>query len=191
MALFTTDEAARLKGPHIGRGWFAEIQLASGTWYLHNGVGTVTHAEHDWRGVSDPLGGTLAAVEEAEEDRFGQAVAVRVLLAGVNAAFWASVKLEARGMEGRPAKLYWALIDPEDGTIGIFKSLFPMGCRISTPRLHHEGIGTRYVAITFEGFWQSQNYPFGGRWNDADQRRRFPGDKGLQYAGSDVHEQWR
>ncbi|RYG99558.1 MAG: transcriptional regulator, partial [Alphaproteobacteria bacterium] len=30
--------------------------------------------------------------------------------------------------------------------------------------------------------------PFGGRWTSADQRRRYPGDKGLDYVGVKVTE---
>jgi hypothetical protein len=189
MSLFSADEMAKLAGPHVSRAWFGEFDLPSGYAYLHNGVGTVTVAGQEWRGLTDPLGGVLVSIDAVEDPRFGQAAAVGIVLSGVNVAFWKSVKADARDLEGRTAILHWASFDPETGELGMFKTMFPG--KMSAPSLHRQGLGTRLVGLTIEGFWQSQNYPFGGRWNFSDQMRRYPGDKGGQFIGQKVAEQWK
>lgn len=183
------EEMAELSGPHVTRAWFGEFDLPSGFSRLHDGVGRVTANGHEWRGVSDPLGaGTLVSIEAVDDPRFGQAAAVRVILSGVNVAFWKSVKADARAIEGRTATLYRAIYDPETVTLKHFKAMLPG--KMSSPSVHHQGPGVRFVGLTIEGFWQSQNFPFGGRWNYADQLRRFPGDKGGQYISQKVAEKW-
>lgn len=189
MALFSADDMDALGGPHVARCWFAELDLPSGFQRVHNGVGRVTVGGYEWRGVSDPVSGVLVSVDSIDDPRFGEAAAINIVLSGVNVAFWQSVKADARDLEGRDANIYWGAFDPETGENIIFKKLLPG--KMSAPSLHRQGIGTRYVGLTIEGFWQAQNYPFGGRWNGADQKRRYPGDKGLDLVGVEVAEQWQ
>jgi hypothetical protein len=189
MALFSSTDMDKLSAPHIARAWFAELNLPSGFQRVHNGVGRVTVGGYEWRGVSDPVSGALVSIEAVEDPRFGQAAAVNIVLSGVNATFWKSVKQDARDLEGRSANLYWGAFDQETGENIMFKKLLPG--KMSAPSLHRQGIGVRFVGLTIESFWQAQNYPFGGRWNGADQRRRYPGDKGLDLVGVEVAEQWQ
>lgn len=184
---FTEDDFDRLSGPHVARAWFAEIDLPSGIKRHHNGVGTVTAGGHEWLGVTDPLGGQLVQIDAVEDPRFGQAPSVVITLGGISVAFWREVKDTAREMEGRRCDLFWASFDPETGEIDIeLKKLFPG--RITAPSLVRSGIGIRNAVFTIESLWQSQNYPFGGKWNASDQMRRFPGDKGGQFIGVKVVE---
>ena len=189
MPLFSKDDMEKLSGPHVARCWFAELDLPSGFQRVHNGVGRVTVGGYEWRGVSDPISGVLVSVDAVEDPRFGQAAAVTIVLSGVNVAFWKSVKADARDLEGRDANLYWGAFDPETGENIMFKKLLPG--KMSAPTLTRQGIGVRYVGLTIESFWQAQNFPFGGRWNGADQRRRYPGDKGLDLVGQQVAETWQ
>ena len=188
MGLFSSDDLAKLAGPHVARCWFGEFDLPSGYAYLHSGVGRITVNGQEWRGISDPIAGVLVHVDAVEDPRFGSAAAVNIILSGANAEFWRSVKTDARALEGRDAILHWAAFDPETGENLMFKSMFPG--KMSSPTLTRQGIGTRFIGLTIEGFWQAQNYPFGGRWNFSDQKRRYPGDKGGQYIGQKVSEQW-
>ncbi|HWK65404.1 MAG TPA: transcriptional regulator [Rhizobiaceae bacterium] len=187
MPTFSEADFDRLSGPHVSRAWFAEIDLPSGIKRLHNGVGRVTIGGHEWLGVTDPTGGQLVRVDTVEEPRFGQAPSVLITLGGISVAFWREVKSTARQMEGRRCDLYWAEFDPETGEISIaLKKLFPG--KISAPSLQRAGIGIRNAGFVIESLWQSQNYPFGGRWNAADQERRYPGDLGGQFIGVKVQE---
>lgn len=197
MSVIITSEADRalLARPHISRAWFGMFDFPSGVKYLHNGYGPYTVGGQEYLGISDPLGGRLVGIAQVEEPQFGQAAAVQLVLSGVSADFIAEVKRDARALEGRSATLYWAAFDGETEAIiplngtGLIP-LFPRG-RMSAPSISRQGIGVRYVSLTIEGMWSSQNYAPGGRWNYADQLRRYPGDKGLQFVGVEVSENWQ
>lgn len=174
----------------MARAWFLELDLPDGLMRLHNGVGTIVVGGREWKGVTNPLGGQMVALSNVEEPRFGQAVSVNITLSGANKAFLQSVHSTRKEIEGRRADLYWAAFDGETGEVLMGpKKLFPG--KISSPVISWHGLGTRLVSVTIESIWSGDNYPFGGRWNDADQRRRYPGDKGLQYVGVKVQEQWQ
>ena len=57
-----------------------------------------------------------------------------------------------------------------------------------------EGPDQRRITIEAEGLFFRRNSPPRGRWSDADQKARYPGDRGLErlplYAGS-YETQWR
>lgn len=186
--LFSSEDRAFLRRPHISRVWFAEIDLPSGVARLHSGSGRVFVGGHEWRGVTDPGGSQLVSIGAVEEPRFGQAAKVDVVLSGVNVAFLRSIKDMARSIEGRSANIYWCAFDQETAESwgGGMKKLFPG--KLSSPVMRWVGIGTRTVSFAIEGPWHSQNFPFGGKWNPADQRRRYPGDKGLDFVGVKVQE---
>lgn len=186
--LFSEADRAFLRRPHIARAWFAEIFLPSTTIRMHSGSGRVTVGGYEWRGVTDPSGSQMVSLGAVEDPRFGQAAKVDIVLSGVNAAFLRSVKDAAREIEGRPANVYWCAFDQETGDAwaGGLKKLFPG--KLSSPAMRWAGSGIRTVSFTIEGPWQSQNFQFGGKWNPADQRRRYPGDKGLDFVGVKVQE---
>lgn len=188
MTIFSTADRDWLRRPHIARAWFGYFDLPSGAAWLHNGVGTITVQGQDYRGVSDPVGGQMVGISAVEDPRFGQAAKVDVVIGGVDVEFFRSVKRDARALEGRVAKLKWAMFDAETGEMRMFKTLLPG--RMSSPSLHRRGVSERYIVLGIESFWSAQNYPFGGRWTYADQMRRYPGDKGLQFVGQKVHEIW-
>lgn len=191
--LFTEEEIEWLARPHIARAWFAELDLptAEDTTRLHSGTGRVTVDGFEWVGISDPVGGRLVSVGQVEEPVFGQAASVAITLSGATAAFVASVKEVARDIEGRTASVYWAAFDGETQAVwphGL-KAVFRNG-RMSAPALQWQGIGIRTVTLTIESMWSSQNFAPGGRWNDADQQRRYAGDLGMQYVGQKIEEKW-
>lgn len=189
MAIFTEDDFDKLARPHVARAWFLELDLPAGISRLHTGTGRVTLGGYEWRGVTNPIGGQIVTLGNVEEPRFGQAVAVNITLSGANKEFFQSVHASRREIEGRRGDLYWAAFDAETGEVLIgLKRLFPG--KITSPALQWQGIGIRSVSITLESIWSSQNYAVGGKWNGADQRRRFPGDKGLDFVGVKVSENW-
>ncbi|WP_315920450.1 transcriptional regulator [Mesorhizobium sp. SP-1A] len=189
MPIFSEADFDRLARPHVARAWFLELDLPAGISRLHSGTGRVMLGGHEWRGVTDPIGGQMVSMDNVEEPRFGQAVAVNITLSGANKEFFKSVHATARQIEGRRGDLYWAAFDGETGEVLIgLKRLFPG--KITSPSLHWQGIGVRTVSITLESIWSSQNYAVGGKWTPADQRRRFPGDAGLDFVGVKVTENW-
>lgn len=155
---------------------------------MHSGSGRVEIGGHEWRGVTDPFGQQMLAMSAVEDSRFGQAAKIDVSISGVNVEFLRSVKDTAREIEGRRADVFWCAFDQEtvQPWSGGLKKLFPG--YMSAPAISWVGVGQRLVKITIESLWQSQNYPFGGKWSPADLKRRFPGAKGLDYVGVKVQE---
>jgi len=190
MAVFSATDLDVLQRPHVARAYFLEADLPSGMAYFHNGVGTETVGGKDWRGVTDDIGPQMVQISSITEPRFGTASALQIVLSGANIAFFNSMFATGRQLEGRDATLYWACFDGETKEILIGLRRLFRG-KMSAPRLRWKGIGLRTVSLTLESIWEAQNYPFGGRWNDADQQRRYAGDKGLIYVGQDVQEQWK
>ncbi|WP_026790340.1 hypothetical protein [Pleomorphomonas oryzae] len=187
---FSPTEAVALAAPHVARAWLVEFDLPSGLLRLHSGAGVVTVGGREWSGVSDPtIPGRMVSVGQVQEPRFGAAAAITFQLGGVTADFLKSLRKVA--VEGRSAKVYFATFDGEtQQVIGSPRLLFPRG-RMTAPARRWEGIGIRTVEITVENVFSSLNYAPGGRWNQADQRRRYPGDKGLDFIGVDVVENWQ
>jgi hypothetical protein len=191
-ALISPSEMELLARPHVARLWFAKLDLPSGLTYLHSGSGTATIEGQDWRGVSDPLErGQFVSINQVEEPAFGQATAVTVTLGAANRDFVRSVHATAREIEGRAGDIYWAAFDGETQRIILgLVPLFPAG-RMSSPAIQWSGIGRRMVSITIENRFAAQNFPPGGRWNNAGQLQRYPGDLGLEYVGVEISETWK
>lgn len=190
--IFTAEDLAFLRRPHVARAWFAELDLPVGIRRMHTGVGRVELGGHEWRGVTDPVNGQLVGIDVIEDPRFGQAPSIQIVLAGVGLEFFKSVRQDAREIEGRRCDFYWAAFDQETAQIwprGLVK-LFPG--KMSAPTRQWQGIGVRTIAVTIESLWQSQNYPFTPyRWNDAGLRARHPGAKGFMFVGVRVQETLR
>lgn len=186
--LFSESDRAFLRRPHISRVWFAELDLPSGISRLHSGAGRVTVGGYEWRGITDPGGNQLVSVGSVEEPRFGAAAKLDIVISGVNIDLLRYIKDTARAIEGRSANVYWCAFDQEtaESWSGGMKKLWPG--KLSSPVIRWAGTGVRTIAFAIEGPWQSQDYPFGGKWNPADQRRRYAGDKGLDFVGVKVQE---
>lgn len=186
---FSDEDREWLSAPHVGRQWFGDFDMPTGWVYLHNGVGRKTVGGQEYRGISDPIGGQLVGISAIEDPRFGQAAKVDIVLSGITADGFKTWKANARSMEGRTAILRFGLFDPETGAERLFKRMFPG--KMSAPTLRRVSVSERYVGLTIEGFWQSQNYPFGGKWSPGDFRQRNGGAKGMDFVGVEVTEQWK
>lgn len=182
----------KLRAPHVGRIFCVELEFPDETKRLHNGYGDVqlslNGTSYTWRGMSDPLGGVLVSISEIEDPRFNSAPTIDIALTGVDAAYLKSIKDIARDIEGLSASVYFGMIDPEEpndgGLIVPLTPLFPFG-KMTAPALKRSATENT-VLITIESFFQSQNYPFGGKWSDTGQQKRYPGDLGLSEMGTEV-----
>lgn len=189
MAIISTDDLAYLRGPHVARCWFLELALPDRTVRYHNGVGKITLSALEWTGVTDPVGGQFVAVDAVEDPRFGQAPAVTITLVSPSLTFFQEMKDIARDLEGRVANLFWGAFDPETEQLDIgLRKLFPG--RVSAPRLRRTSSGLRAVTVTIESIWQAQNYPSGGRWSPTGLQQRNAGDRGGEFIGVKVQENW-
>jgi hypothetical protein len=191
MTTFVSDaDAELLARPHVARAWFGVFDLPFGVLHVHSGVGRVVVGGKVYRGVTDPCGGRLVAVSQVDEPQFGQAASVTITLTGVNREFLKELKDSARDLEGRSANIYWAAFDAEtQRLLTALIPVFPFG-RLTSPAITWQGVGQRTVTLTVESIWQAKNFAPGGRWSPADQRRRYPGDLGLDFMGVNISENW-
>jgi hypothetical protein len=189
-AIISADDRAKLSRPDVRRCWFGRFDFPDGVKYWHDGVGSIAIGGNTYIGVSDPLSGRMVGVGDIDEPAFGQAASIALVLSGVSKAFVQSVFTTARAIEGRSATVYWAAFDGETQEIlTALVPLFPLG-KMSAPALHWEGIGRRWASLTIEDRWSSLNFAPGGKWNPVGQHQRFAGDKGLDFVGVSVSENW-
>lgn len=175
----------------MAREIFVSLDLPDGIANLHSGIGRTTIAGTQYKGVSDPIGGRFVSVGQIDEPQFGQAASAAITLSNADRTFLQDVRATAREIEGRVANIYFAAFDGEtQALLTALIPLFPFG-RMTSPSLSWQGIGMRLVTLTIESLFQAKNFAPGGRWNPADQQRRYPGDKGLDYVGQKIAETWQ
>lgn len=191
MALFTDEDLEKLSGPHVQRVWCAELVLPSGTRYLHTGSGRLVLGGQTWEGVSDPFGGQLVALSGMEEPRFGKAIAVDALFSGANRAFLKSVWDSRHAIEGAPCSLFFATFDPETGEVLIpLKKVLPG--KISSVRMSFAGSSIRAIAFKVVSIWEGLNFHVtGSMWSPAGQRKRYPGNRSLDWINSEIIEVYK
>lgn len=178
-----------LEAPHVARATFVDVQLASGRRRFHSGVGTVTIGGHEWEGVNDPFGGQLVSIGQIVEPRLGEAPSIDVVFSGANREWFRQLATET--IEGTPCDVYWAMFDGETGEVILDLRLLFRG-RLSAPTLSRVGLALRDVSVTIESVYVGLQYPVPEmEWTTASQRRRYPGDRGLDWLGSDLIEVWR
>lgn len=188
-AIFSAADIARLSAPHVARAEFADVQFPSGRRRLHTGFGPVTVGGYTWEGLNDPYGGQLVQLGGMQEPRFGRAPAVDAVFAGTNKTFLKQVWDD--DVEGVACDLYWAMFDGETGEVLSDLVLLLKG-RLSAPRIAFEGLGVRSIAIRIVGADEGLNFPVPrSDWSPADQRARYPGDKGLDFVGSELIEVYK
>lgn len=89
---------------------FAELDFASGTLYVHDGLGTYTWGGNDWLGVGD-FGG-ISSVEEGTEV---SPYSLNLMLSGLDAGLVATALTENYFM--RDVNVYLGLLDANDALI--------------------------------------------------------------------------
>lgn len=188
--IFNEADMEIFRRPHVGPCFFLEIEFPDGTQRYHNGVGNALVGGFEWAGVTDAFGERAVMVQEVDYPEFGTAPAITIPLFGCDAAFMAYMRANDKLIEGRAAKLYIAVIDPETMDVAIPLRMIFTG-QITGVRPVWEGIGTRTIILIIESIWQAKNFGYNGIWSNAGQQRKWPGDKGGQFIGVPVTEFWK
>jgi hypothetical protein len=188
---FSDSEIDDLRGLHVGKTWIAELSLPSETLYLHAGVGSFDIGGIAYEGVSDPVGGRLASVQNITNPGPGRAAAVSIVVSGADPDFFSAFADIRHDIEGRGAVLSFVMFDGETNeVIGEPRQFFPKGY-MSAPRLVWGGIGQRSVILTVESIFSAKNFKAGGRWNGAGHRELYPTDNGMDYTGQSLPDHWQ
>ena len=179
----------RLTAPNVAVGEFLQLDLPSGTQFFHSGSGTALINGNKYRGVTDPVMGQLVSISNITDPQFGQAPIVEISLIAPNLDFYRSVREPQFPLEGSRALMSIGVFDAE--TEGLIGDLIPLFDGLFTaPSFMRMGIGVRAITIRIESFFNAQNFPFGGKWNDATQQRLFPGDVAFEFTGVEISESW-
>lgn len=191
MTQFSEDDLDKLSGPHVQRVWCAHFKIPDAERRLHTGMGRLTLGGHVWEGVSDPFGGQLCALSGMEEPRFGQAIAVDVVLSGANREFFKSMWDMRDTIEGARVDLYFAQMDAETGEVLIpLKKVLPG--KMTAIRLSMQGAAIRAIGFKIVSRWEGIGFSSTNTmWSPTGQRQRYPGDAGLDLIGSKVVEVYK
>lgn len=183
------SDLSALEAPHVARAMFFDVQLASGRRRLHSGAGDVTIGGHIWEGVNDPSGEVIVAAGQIQEARLGEAPTVDITVAAASREWLREMWSEV--VEGAACDVYWAMFDGETQAVVMDLRLLFRG-RLSAPSFRRVGLTVRDVTLTIESEYSFLNFPTPAMdWTTASQRRRYPGDKGLDFIGSDIVTVWK
>jgi hypothetical protein len=151
--------------------YFVALEFGSGTVYAHSRIGTISWGGVDWIGVGSF--GEIGAVEETSE------LAVKTVtytLAGIPREYISITQDEH--YQGRPARLYLGFIDRTTRLLVDTPFILDTG-RMNVSEID-EG-ATCTVTITAQSRMSFWDKPAVRRYTDADQQKRFPGDKGFAF----------
>lgn len=173
--MITAQQAAALAGTEVRMATLMEMRFASRTERLWNGVGTITVAGVEWRGL-----GRFGAIDGLPQTRSITADKVTFTLSGVSEDIQA-IAANARADVKDRMVLVWFQLFGEDWQ--------PVGPRIPAwwglmqrvrmlrEKGSDEHAGERAVAVEAENPYAGRARPASGRFTDRDQQARFPGDK--------------
>lgn len=150
--------------------FFAEFQFASGTVRLWTGYGNKSWGGHTWSGAGD-FGG-LTPIDETTE--IG-AAGLTFKLSQVPSTSLALALGD--NYRGKPCKLWLAVLDASDAVVDTYQVF---AGRMDVMKIE-DGDGTGAIAIQAENRLIDLSRPRTRRYTDAEQQRRYPGDRGLEY----------
>lgn len=191
MAKFSESDLEALSALHVQRAFFAHMVLPSATRRVHNGMGPTTIGGYEWEGVSDPYGGQLVGIDSIEEPQFGQASAIDIIISGANLTFLKSMWDDRAASEGVQCDVYFATFDAETGEVLVgLKKIFPG--KISAFSFPFIGPSARAVKFKIVSAWEGMNFTkIDSEWSPAGQRRRYSGDKGLDFIAANIVEEFK
>ena len=150
--------------------FFGEFQFASGTVRLWTGAGSKIWNAQTWTGAGD-----FAGISPVDETIAGGAAGLLFTLSGVPASTLAIAL--ADNYRGKPCKLWLAIVDATEAIVDTYQ-LF--GGRMDVMNIEDAGNDSR-IGIQAESRLIDLTRPRSLRYTDAEQRRLFAGDLGLEF----------
>lgn len=158
---------------------FADLDFKSGHVRVHSGLGTITWGGYDWLGV-----GTFGQVSGLQESAELQRKTVTYTLTGVPNDMIALVLGE--DYQGRPAKVYVGFFSTTTYLMVADPELLDSG-QMDVSKIK-EGQDCS-VTITAESRISSWSRPVVRRYTDAEQRKKYPNDKGLEFLSQSAQKE--
>lgn len=160
---------ADLTADHIKPFFALDLHFDLGSLYFWTGLGPITLNSNDYVGTGNFM--TITEVEETME------TAVRGLGVGLTGLPPEVISLAlSEPFQGRPAHLHFGLIDTSTGVASNLVEIFAGS--MDTMDIE-EGPETSTVKLNIENKLIDLERPRVARFTSANQRSRFPGDRGL------------
>ena len=162
--------ASAVVGSVVKLAFFAEFQFASGTVRMWTGVGNKSWNALTWTGAGD-FGG-ISPVDESTDVR---AAGLAFRLSGIPAS---SLSLAlSDNYRGKPCKLWLAILDAADAVVDTYQ-IFAGRMDVMTI---DDGGDTASINVQAENRLVDLTRARALRYTDAEQRRLFAGDLGLEF----------
>lgn len=179
MPFITAETAAALAGSVVRMATLVEMQFASRTMRVWNGAGRVRIAGETWDGL-----GALGSIDGLKQTRSAVSDRVTLKLSGISQEILASARANVADVEGRPCFIWGQLFDagwqPVGGRLPLFWGSMQRIWIERTESRDTSG-GTRIASLEVENAFAARSRPANGRWTDADQQARYPGDTFFRY----------
>lgn len=107
------DDASNQTGaeqPHVKLGVLVQLEFASGTLYLWDGIGSISWNGQTWLGTGSL--GTIEPIEEGSQDR---PKGIKMSLSGINSAIM--TEAVAADFYGRSCKIYLGFFDEDNSLL--------------------------------------------------------------------------
>lgn len=190
MSLFPDTIALALAGGKVEAANLVEFDFATDAVRLWQGTGILaTNDGEAWFAT-----GTLGDVKGIEQAINGEAPEATFTLSGIDPEVMRLARdewpTEARGRMVRVYLQFFGVEDEDDPDNQRPLDLpYPVaGFRMLKPSFAWTEEGERSVQISAESIFSLRSRPRHAMYTDADQQRRFPGDKGFAFVGSLVNK---
>jgi hypothetical protein len=180
MPFVTPDQAAALQQSVVRAATMAELQFGTGTMRLWNGAGITTIAGVDWQGI-----GGLGSIDNLHQTRAPVSNKVTLRLSGVDATVIALAVGDIANVRGHPAFIWQQLFDANWQPVGAMLPMYwGIMQRINIVRTEGKDLvgAERDCEVEVENPFASRARPSSGRFTDADQQAKYPGDNFFRFA---------
>lgn len=177
MAFFNDVTAAAAAGQTVRASMLFYFDFTTGARRFWAGFGDLEAGGETWIGA-----GQLIEVEGLAAATGTVAAATTFTLSGVDADFVALARNTSDAVKGRRVRVYLQFFtegwQPLDEPVVIWSGI------MDVMQYTAEGPGLRRITLTAELIWTDRNRPPYGLLTSADQKARYPGDKGLDRTAS-------
>lgn len=147
------------------------------------GWGKIRSGGYEWQGIGNMIG-----ISDLSTSYGPSADQITLSLSGATQEMMTLTKEAKARVYRREITVYQQFFEvaPQDATAQPWSPLGPAFV-VYTGRMDqmkfkssrsNDGDATRSIELTAEGLFTNRNAPPNGRWSDADQKRRYPDDKG-------------
>lgn len=190
MSLFPDTIAAALGGGRVECAFLVRFDFTTTPMRLWRGNGMLkTNDGAQWQGIGNF--GSMSGIEQAVN---GEAPEMTFVLSAIDADIMRLARDEFEAeVKGRLVYVlmqFFGVDDPDDpDNQRPLDNPYPVACgRCLKPSFSLTEEGDRSVTISAESLFSLRSRPNWAMYTDADQQRRFPGDKGFEFVGSLVNK---